>query len=104
MCNVLEIAKSTFYHEAKEKPNEDELTEAIVEIFHNNRKVYGTRKIKAKLQERGLIVSRRRIGRIMQEQSLVSPRTPLRNLSLIKRSVMRRKQRMNSIVSLIRRK
>ncbi|WP_413409526.1 IS3 family transposase [Paenibacillus amylolyticus] len=75
MCNVLEIAKSTFYHEAKEKPNEDELTEAIVEIFHKNRKVYGTRKIKAKLQERGLIVSRRRIGRIMQEQSLVSTYT-----------------------------
>jgi len=47
MCNVLEIAKSTFYHEAKEKPNEDELTEAIVEIFHNNRKVYGTRKNKS---------------------------------------------------------
>ncbi len=75
MCNVLEIAKSTFYHEAKEKPNEDELTEAIVEIFHNNRKVYGTRKIKVKLQERGLIVSRRRIGRIMQEQGLVSTYT-----------------------------
>ena len=75
MCNVLEIAKSTFYYEAKEKPNEDELTEAIVEIFHKNRKAYGTRKIKAKLEEQGLIVSRRRIGRIMQEQGLVSTYT-----------------------------
>lgn len=26
MCNFLEIAKSTFYHEAKKKPNEVELT------------------------------------------------------------------------------
>ncbi|MDR6717391.1 transposase InsO family protein [Paenibacillus sp. 2003] len=46
-----------------------------MEIFHINRKVYGTRKIKAKLQERGLIASRRRIGRIMKEQSLVSTYT-----------------------------
>ena len=44
-------------------------------IFHKNRKAYGTRKIKTKLQEQGLIVSRRRIGRIMREQGLVSTYT-----------------------------
>ncbi|CAM3843099.1 Integrase catalytic domain-containing protein [Marinicrinis lubricantis] len=68
LCNVLQIARSTYYYEAKERPNEDVLTEAIVDIFHKNRKAYGTRKIKAKLLEQGLVVSRRRIGRIMQEQ------------------------------------
>jgi len=52
MCSVLEIAKSTFYYEMKEAPREDELTAAIVSIFHKNRKAYGTRKIKTKLQER----------------------------------------------------
>ncbi|WP_174808317.1 IS3 family transposase [Paenibacillus alvei] len=36
-------------------------------------KAYGTRKLKAKLHERGLIVSRRRIGCIMKAQGLVSP-------------------------------
>ncbi|TQR41131.1 hypothetical protein C7Y44_26145 [Paenibacillus popilliae] len=35
-------------------------------------KAYGTRKLKAKLHERGLIVSRRRIGCIMKAQGLVS--------------------------------
>ncbi|WP_379197756.1 IS3 family transposase [Paenibacillus sp. GCM10012306] len=45
---------------------------AIVEIFRKNRKIYGTRKIKVKLQEQGLIVSRRRIWRILKEQGLVS--------------------------------
>ncbi|WP_374021038.1 IS3 family transposase [Paenibacillus thiaminolyticus] len=35
-------------------------------------KDYGTRKIKAKLHERGLTISRRRIGRILKEQGLVS--------------------------------
>ncbi|EGO62654.1 transposase, partial [Acetonema longum DSM 6540] len=75
MCAVLQIARSTFYYEAKEQPNEEELTEAIVEIFHQNRKAYGTRKLKVKLQEQGFFVSRRRIGRIMKEQALVSTYT-----------------------------
>ena len=75
MCNVLQIARSTYYYEAKERPNEDGLSKAIVEIFYKNRKAYGTRKIKTKLQEQGLIVSRRRIGRIMREQGLVSTYT-----------------------------
>lgn len=75
MCDVLQIARSTYYYDAKEQLNEDDITEAIVEIFHNNRKAYGTRKIKVKLQERGIVVSRRRIGRIMKEQGLVSTYT-----------------------------
>lgn len=69
MCDVLQIARSTFYYEAKEQPKEDDVTEAVVEIFHKNRKAYGTRKIKVKLHERGLIVSRRRIGRIMKQKA-----------------------------------
>ena len=39
------------------KPNEDEVTEAVVEIFHKYHKAYGTRKIKVKLYERGYVVS-----------------------------------------------
>jgi len=75
LCNVLQIARSTYYYEAKERPNEDVLTKTIVDIFHKNRKAYGTRKIKTKFQEQGLLVSRRRIGRIMREQGLVSTYT-----------------------------
>lgn len=77
MCEVLQIAKSTFYYEASEKGNKDDdnLTKAIVEIFQSNRKAYVTRKIRTKLQEQGYTVSRRRIGRIMKEQGLVSTYT-----------------------------
>ena len=75
MCDVLPIARSTFYYEAKEPAKEDDISEAIVDIFHENRKAHGTRKIKVKLQERGMVVSRRRIGRIMKEQELVSTYT-----------------------------
>lgn len=75
MCDVLQIAKSTFYYEAKERTTEDTLSTTIMEIFHKNRRAYGTRKIKVKLQEQGFNVSRRRIGRIMKEQGLVSTYT-----------------------------
>ncbi|EGO61866.1 transposase, partial [Acetonema longum DSM 6540] len=75
MCDVLQIARSTFYYEAKEPTKQEGLTAAIVKIFHQNRKAYGTRKIKVKLWEQGFIASRRRIGRIMKEQGLVSTYT-----------------------------
>ena len=75
MCDVLQMARSTFYYEAKAQPHEDDLTQMIVEIFHKNRKAYGTRKIRFKLKEQGFFISRRRIGRIMREQSLVSTYT-----------------------------
>lgn len=72
MCSVLQIPRSTYYYEAKEKPSEDKLAEVIQEIFYNSRSIYGTRKIKFELKKRNLIVSRRKIGRIMQELGLVS--------------------------------
>ncbi len=58
---------------SKRKSNaEDELTAAILEIFQKSRKNYGTRKIKHELEKLGMIASRRRIGRIMKENGLVS--------------------------------
>ncbi|PLT32990.1 hypothetical protein CUU64_16285 [Bacillus sp. V5-8f] len=47
----------------------------VIEIFQASRQNYGTRKIKVELKKRGLIVSRRRIGRILKEQGLVSTYT-----------------------------
>lgn len=80
MCKVLKIARSTFYYEteisaekAREKAQEEqELKEKILKIFNQNRHVYGTRKIKDKLQKMGLIVSRRRVGRLMSELGIQS--------------------------------
>ncbi len=72
MCDVLQIPRSTYYYESKVRKAEDDITNDVIEIFHQNRKVYGTRKIKVELQKRGLIASRRRIGRVMKEQGLVS--------------------------------
>ncbi len=76
MCDVLQIPRSTYYYEAKERDNQEkELTKLVVEIFKNSRNIYGQRKIKVELQKLGWQVSRRRIGRIMKEQGLVSKYT-----------------------------
>lgn len=72
MCDVLDLPRSTFYHEAAEKPSEEALVEQIKTIFKASRNNYGTRKIKVELSKLDLHISRRRIGRIMQEQGLVS--------------------------------
>jgi len=75
ICKVLQLPRSTYYYEAKERQAEDDITSDIIKIFHDNRQSYGTRKIKKKLKEIGKVVSRRRIGRIMKEQGLVSTYT-----------------------------
>jgi putative transposase len=76
MCDVLQLSRSTYYYEAKEQSKaEDELTLAIIDIYHKSRQNYGTRKIKHELKRLGIIASRRRIGRIMKENGLVSKYT-----------------------------
>ena len=75
MCDVLSIPRSTFYYEHLEKPCEEELVEVIKTIFKKSRNNYGTRKIKIELQKKNLTISRRRIGRLMKQQGLVSTYT-----------------------------
>ncbi|HFG8791184.1 TPA: IS3 family transposase [Staphylococcus argenteus] len=45
---------------------------AVINIFNSNGKVFGTRRIKNNLNDNGLTVSRRKIGRIMKKCNLVS--------------------------------
>ena len=75
MCKVLQISRSTYYYEAKQKTDESELTAAVIDIFKASRNNYGTRKIKHELAKREMIVSRRCIGRIMKQEGLVSTYT-----------------------------
>jgi putative transposase len=75
MCKVLQVSRSTYYYESKQKTDESELTAAVIDIFKASRNNYGTRKIKHELAKRELIVSRRRIGRIMKQEGLVSTYT-----------------------------
>lgn len=72
MCSVLNIPRSTFYYESKAQRKADPIIEEVIRIFQESRRNYGTRKIKKELHKLGIIASRRRIGRIMKENGLVS--------------------------------
>lgn len=75
MCKCLKISRSTYYYKAPSKPDEIELEWKIETIFHNNRYVYGSCKIKKELEKEDLQISRRRIFCIMKRLGLVSSYT-----------------------------
>ena len=80
MCKLLNVSRSSLYY-AKNKPakkynaEEKKLTQHIKDIFKNSRNNYRSRKIKVELKKKGIIASKRRIRRIMKENSLVSTYT-----------------------------
>lgn len=64
------------YYKPKAKENDDtELTKRIKAIFYSNRKAFGTRKIKEFLGYDDVLASRRKIGRIMKQEGLISTYT-----------------------------
>ncbi len=78
MCDVLNIPRSSYYYESKiQEPNsDDDYSKSVIKVFKKNRRAYGTRRLKKHLEENeGIILSRRRIGRIMRENGLVSSYT-----------------------------
>lgn len=72
MCRVLKVNRSTYYYEAKPQAIDNSVEEAVIRIFNNNQRVYGTRKIKVELKKLDIVASRRRIGRLMKKNGLVS--------------------------------
>ena len=72
MCKLLKISRSNYYTYQEKLVKEDPITKHIKRIFRDSKSTYGTRRIKAELALEGYRVSRRRIGRIMTENGLVS--------------------------------
>lgn len=72
MCKCLGIARSSYYYRPAGTAEAANLEDLVEMIFNQNRKVYGSRKIKAILAKRGTILSRRRINRIMKKRNLYS--------------------------------
>lgn len=104
MCNVLQLSRATYYYEAKQAQHTgDELSPLVKEIFRESRQNYGTRKIKVELKKLGYVISRRRIGRIMQNQGLVSNYT-IAQFKPQRVSCNEEKFQTNLIVSLTRKK
>ena len=76
MCQVLEVSRSCYYQwlkrpESARELEDQELTVQLKQSFDESRQTYGTRRLKADFSAQGLVVSRRRIGRLMFEADLV---------------------------------
>ena len=76
MCRALEVSPSGYYEWlsrplSQHAQTDQVLSARIVEHFEANRHLYGTRRLKDCLADEGQRVSRRRIGRLMEEQALV---------------------------------
>lgn len=72
MCRWLNIPRSSYYYQTVEPVSEAVLEKTIKTIFHERKSRYGARKIKKCLEKDGIILSRRRIRRIMERLHLVS--------------------------------
>ena len=75
LCSIVSVSRSAYYAwtkatETNKAKYDKELTSKITYAFSQNRAVYGTRRLKAVLAKQGDRVSRRRIGRIMEQQQL----------------------------------
>jgi len=74
-CKVLGISRSRYYYEEKTTADETPLEDAVQTAFEENRSLYGSRKIKKVLHKKGIIISRRKICRIMKQRGLESAYT-----------------------------
>ncbi len=77
LCVVLKVSRSAFYDWQKRPVSrrhqqDDKLVVEIKASHENSRGAYGTRRIKDDLQDGGDQVSRRRISRLMAQESLQS--------------------------------
>jgi transposase InsO family protein len=75
MCNVLKISRNRYYYKEKDSIDETPLEESVQTAFEENRSLYGSRKLKKVLAKKGIVISRRKICRIMKRRGLESAYT-----------------------------
>lgn len=67
MCTILKIPRNTYYYVSKlNDTSSDEYTTDVIKFFTENRRAYGTRRIKKTLATQRKVLSRRRIAKIMR--------------------------------------
>ena len=77
LLRILEVSRSSYYYNQKEKKNQREieneiLLEQITLIWQKSHKRYGSKKVHAELQKLKLEVNLKRVKRLMRENRLFS--------------------------------
>lgn len=77
MCLICGIKRSTYYNwlkrpESKRKKQDNNLVDKIKKIHKDSYQTYGQRRIKLQLKKDGIVCSKRRVKRIMNENGIFS--------------------------------
>jgi putative transposase len=75
MCELGRVSRAGFYRSLKEQmPVEEEMEvrSAVQQIFLEHRRRYGSRRIARTLRRQGMVINRKRVVRIMQEDHLLA--------------------------------
>ena len=88
LCDALEVPRGTFYNHIFRNKKENnsyqfrrtQLSEQIKQIHEESNQIYGAKKIKAILTERGVATSDRMVAELMQEMNLFSIRTDAKKI------------------------
>ena len=83
ICEALDVPRGTFYNHILRNKRENksyqfrraQLSEQIMEVYNESNQIYGARKIKAVLAERGIITSDRMVAELMGEMNIGSIRS-----------------------------
>ena len=78
MCTLAEVSRAGYYRWVQEREpgvEETAVRAAIQEIAVEHHRRYGYRRITAELRHRGMLVNRKRVLRMMQEDNLLGIRT-----------------------------
>ena len=78
MCQLGQVSRASFYRSLQQQAPQEaelELRSAIQEVFLQHKRRYGYRRITRELRRRGMIVNRKRVQRLMQEDNLLALQT-----------------------------
>ncbi len=75
MCQLARVSRTGFYRSLQEQlPREEsmEVRSAVQRVALEHRRRYGYRRVTAELRRQGMLVSRKRVARIMREDNLLA--------------------------------
>jgi transposase InsO family protein len=83
LCAALEVSESGYYawrkrRASSRRASDQQLAEQIEQVYHASRHTYGSPRVQAELQERGVRCGRKRIARLMRQRGLSARRKPQR--------------------------
>jgi len=77
LCDVLQLSRSSYYaycagDSYAASQERKEVSAQVWEVFYENRKRYGGRRISEALKQQGLAIGRHKVRSLMKEQGLVA--------------------------------